>query len=184
VKTFITGLFLTILVSYPALGDSFDDTASGLVQRFGGQLKPTLLEAMSAGGPAQAILACAEKAPAISRSLSEESGWKITRVSLKARNPNAIPDAFERQVLEDFERRRQAGETPRQLVHSEVVNGQFRYLQAQLAEGICLTCHGTQIEPAVKDRITASYPNDQATGFHLGDVRGAISLTISITSDN
>jgi hypothetical protein len=183
-KISIAGLFLIAIVSYPALGDSRDDTASSLVQRFGGQLKPALMDAMSNGGPTQAIPACAEKAPAISQALSKESGWQITRVSLKARNPVAIPDAFERQVLEDFERRREAGETTRQLRHSEVVDGQFRYMQAQLTESLCLACHGTQIEPGVRDMIRAKYPDDQATGYQLGDVRGAISLTLPLTSDN
>ncbi|MDA0273166.1 MAG: DUF3365 domain-containing protein [Proteobacteria bacterium] len=183
-KTSIAGLFLIAVVAYPVMGDSLDDTASVLVQRFGSQLKPALLQAMSAGGPTQAIPVCAEKAPAISRALSEESGWHITRVSLKARNPTAVPDTFERQVLEDFRQRSQAGETPGQLKHSESVDGQFRYMQAQLTEGICLTCHGTEIESGLKDMISAKYPNDQATGFLLGDVRGAISLTLPLTSDD
>jgi len=131
-----------------------------------------------------AITVCAESAPAISEALSKESGWDITRVSLKARNHTAVPDAFERRVLKDFERRRQAGETPPQLRHSEVVDGQFRYMQAQLTEGICLACHGTQIEPAVKDMIRAKYPEDRATGYLLGSVRGAISLTLPLTKDD
>lgn len=182
-KTSITGLFLIAIVAYPALADTLDTTASGLVVRFGGQLKPALLEAMSAGGPVQAVEVCAEKAPAISQALSKESGWEITRVSLKARNPNAVPDPFERQVLKDFKTRREAGEKAQQLRYSTVVDGQFRYMQAQLTEGLCLNCHGTQIEPDVTDMIAAKYPDDQATGFRLGDVRGAISLTLPLTSD-
>ena len=42
----------------------------------------------------------------------------------------------------------------------------------------CLTCHGSEndIPPVVKDHIQKLYPEDRATGYALGDVRGAFSV--------
>jgi hypothetical protein len=39
--------------------------AISIVKQFGGSLKPELKKAIKAGGPAQAISMCSEKAPAI-----------------------------------------------------------------------------------------------------------------------
>ena len=37
---------------------------------------------------------------------------------------------------------------------------------------LCLTCHGTELDPAIAAQIAASYPADEATGFAAGDFRG------------
>ena len=36
----------------------------------------------------------------------------------------------------------------------------------------CLACHGEQIAPDVAARLHELYPDDQATGFAVGDLRG------------
>lgn len=150
--------------------------ARQIVQQFVGELKPTLKKAMGQGGPTQAIAVCSEKAPAISKNLSKQSGWQVKRVSLKQRNPNAAPDPWERQQLKAFDRRQAAGEAPAQINAAERVNGTFRYMQAQGVEPLCLSCHGENLASAVQDALQRFYPNDEATGYQLGQVRGAISL--------
>lgn len=154
--------------------------AASLVQRFAGQLKPQLKQAMQEGGPVHAVSVCAEAAPAIARALSEESGWQIKRVSLKARNPKAVPDDLERQVLEDFDARRAAGELPATLTYSALANGEFHFLKAQPTEGLCLACHGSQVAPEVAAVLAKHYPADRARGYQAGDIRGAFSLRYSV----
>lgn len=44
----------------------------------------------------------------------------------------------------------------------------------------CLACHGPAIEPKTAAAIEALYPNDEAVGFRVGDLRGAFSLTRTI----
>jgi hypothetical protein len=39
-------------------------------------------------------------------------------------------------------------------------------------KGICRKCHGPRIEPDVKDRLRELYPEDEATGFKKGELRG------------
>ena len=86
------------------------EEARGLVQQFGGQLKPELQKAMKSGGPVVAVEFCHSKAPAIAKALAEKSGWDVNRVSLKARGAMAKPDAWETQVLNSFNERKAAGE--------------------------------------------------------------------------
>ena len=87
-----------------------EQEAIGIVKQFGGALKPELVKAIKAGGPAHAISVCAEKAPSIAQSLSLETGWQVKRVSLKPRNAvSATPDAWETGVLEQFDRRSLSG---------------------------------------------------------------------------
>lgn len=146
-----------------------------IAQRFVSQLKPTLKSAMQSGGPVHAIDVCSEQAPAIAANLSAQTGWSVKRVSLKARNAStAQPDAWEREQLLAFDRRA-AGKQALAPV-SAMVEGEFRLMLPQLAGGICLTCHGDTIAPPVQAALDQYYPADVATGYQLGQVRGAISL--------
>lgn len=151
--------------------------ASDITARFVATLLPTLQSALQAGGPLNAIDVCAIEAPKIAQQLSEESGWEVTRVSLKARNSStAIPDAWETQILNMFDQRQRAGESPATLNVAETVNGSFRYMQAQPTAPLCLTCHGSAVSQEVRSAILAKYPNDLAIGYQTGEIRGAISL--------
>ena len=174
-------LLLPLLLAATPLAQAADTAtleqqAQALVKQFAGQLKPALQQAMQQGGPAHAVSVCAEKAPAIAASLSHSSGWQIKRVSLKPRNPDASPDDFERQQLQAFEQRRQQGESPAELRHSALTDDGFRYLQAQGVEPLCLACHGEQIDDKTRQVLQTRYPADSATGYRLGDIRGAFSL--------
>ncbi|MGQ9427449.1 Tll0287-like domain-containing protein [Gilvimarinus sp. F26214L] len=151
--------------------------AREIVQQFAGQLKPRLQQAMQEGGPTNAVSVCAVEAPAIARELSTGTGWSVKRVSLRPRNrTTAQPDEWERNQLERFDERQAAGETPAQINTAEMVNGTFRYMQAQGVEPLCLTCHGQNLSPAVSEALQEHYPGDRATGYTLGQVRGAFSL--------
>jgi hypothetical protein len=43
-------------------------------------------------------------------------------------------------------------------------------------EPLCTTCHGKTLAPDVAAAIAKAYPNDQATGFEPGQLRGAVSV--------
>ena len=45
---------------------------------------------------------------------------------------------------------------------------------------VCIICHGPKetMAPEVKRMLTERYPEDRATGFQDGDLRGAISVKI------
>jgi hypothetical protein len=168
------------LLSLPVAADNaaLSAEASSIVQRFAGTLQPQLLEALQQGGPAKAIEVCSVKAGEISAQLSAETGWQVRRVSLKSRNAKSgVPDSWEEKVLLSFEARKKAGEPVDQLIHAEVVEGRFRFMKAQGVKPLCLTCHGENLAPEVKEALAKRYPQDSATGYREGDIRGAFTLS-------
>ena len=50
-------------------------------------------------------------------------------------------------------------------------------MKAIPAGAVCLTCHGNDIDPELKAQIDAFYPEDRATGFKLGALRGAFTIS-------
>ncbi len=152
--------------------------ARQVVARFAGELKPKLKQALANGGPAHAIEVCSRQAPALTRRLSRETGWRIRRVSLRPRNQRtAVPDPWERSVLERFDRERAAGAAPASLTATRHEGDHFRFMQAQVVGPLCLTCHGRHVAPDVREVLHRLYPGDQALGYEIGQVRGAFSLS-------
>ena len=138
------------------------------------------MSAMADGGPTTAIEVCNVAAPEIAQIASIARDWSVGRTSLKLRNPDNAPDAWEVAVLHDFEARNAAGEDPGTLDHAEIVVSDdqrtFRYMKAIGTQPLCTLCHGTSIAPEVIARLDALYPDDQARGFAVGDIRGAFSI--------
>ncbi|MCS6786392.1 MAG: DUF3365 domain-containing protein [Thiobacillaceae bacterium] len=153
--------------------------AGQMIRQLGGELQKQL----AAGGPEAAISVCKDKAPAIAGELSRTSGWRVTRVSLKVRNPLlGSPDEWEQGALKILERRLAAGEKPETLEFAQIVdepNGKvFRYMRGLVTAPLCLSCHGApeSIPDAVKARLTTEYPHDKATGYGAGMLRGGVSI--------
>ena len=154
--------------------------ARALVKGFGMNLKGTLMQELKKNGPVSAIHLCNRKAEEIANIFSVR-GWTVGRTALKLRNAmQNAPDDFERETLLMFEKRLKEGADPKTLERVEIVNEDgrrvFRYMKAIVVKKPCLTCHGENIRPEVRDAIEASYPKDDATGFRLGDLRGAFTL--------
>jgi len=155
-------------------------------RKVAGAVPPKLLDVLNTqiakDGPASAVAVCNEKAPQMAKAASEQSGWAIRRVSLRNRNPKAVPDAWELAGLEDFDRRTAAGEKPATLEKHEVVDAadgkEYRYMKALPTQQVCLACHGPseKITPEVAERLHTLYPADKATGYSIGQIRGAITI--------
>jgi len=176
---------LALLLCLPGPGWSGGDReaqlkeeAEDIVRQFAGTLKPQLIQAMQKGGPVQAINVCSQVAPQIAQQLSKSTGWQVRRVSLKPRNTDtATPDDWEKHMLETFDRRRAAGEDIANLTATALNPEEFRFMRAQGTQPLCLNCHAENLSPEVKRALQQHYPNDSATGYREGQVRGAFSLT-------
>lgn len=181
-KTLLIAAALTLpLVA--ASANAGEDALIGEARKVAMTLPPKLLAALqeeiSKAGPEGAIPACKDMAPKMAGEISQQTGWKIKRISLKARNDaRAIPDAWEKATLEDFDKRAAAGEPPAQLEKGEKVDNEYRYVKALPVQPLCLNCHGPadQLSQAVKSALGQQYPNDRATGYSVGQIRGAISV--------
>ncbi len=180
--TFISLLLIFVHSSVYAIDDiaPLKKEAIGIIKKFGGSLKPELKKAIKAGGPVKAVSVCSELAPAIAKNLRNDTGWYIKRVSLKARNQTAVPDAWEKKILQQFDKRQFEGESAKKMAFAEVVNGKFRFMKAQGVEKVCLNCHATKIKPEVEAALKENYPHDKARGYSLGQIRGAFSLAKDI----
>lgn len=171
-------------LSFPSVAD--EAPWVGEARKIASAMPPKLLgvlkEEIHNGGPESAISVCREKAPQMAKAASEQSGWNIRRVSLKNRNPKATPDAWENAVLEEFDRRAASGENPISLEKSEVVtegdHKTQRYMKALPTQDLCLSCHGATeaMTAAVREQLSKHYPDDKATGYAAGQIRGAITL--------
>ena len=158
------------------------DGARTLATDVPANLSKVLLDEVAKGGVVAAVSVCHEKAPEMAKAASAKTGWGIRRVSLNNRNPKAVPDAWERAALEDFDRRAAAGEDVATFEKYTTVETdgrkEFRYMKALSVKKPCLACHGTaqDVKPEVAEKIKALYPDDKGTGYSLGQIRGAITL--------
>jgi hypothetical protein len=178
------GLLLAVSVgqqaSESALRERARAAADALLQRLLGRLN----QEYQAGGAERGVRVCAQVAQSLTRTIGREHGLQIRRVSLKNRNPRNAPDAWERQVLQQWERELQAGQPIGEVAQWRTERGQrvYRYMRPiTVAMPLCLECHGDPktIKPEVRRLIRQNYPNDKATGYKLGDLRGAFSITIT-----
>ena len=142
----------------------------------GAALRGRLQGAMSSGGPVQAVSACADEAQGLAALALRGARARAGRSSLRLRSAqNEGPEWVEEWL-------RVQGERPAEGVRGisaahldgDVVVG--RYLAPISVEAACLNCHGesAQIPVAVQSVLSSRYPQDQATGYALGDLRGAI----------
>jgi len=158
--------------------------ARALVKTFGSDLKHVLKTAMKSEGPIKALTVCNIEAGPIADKNSSLSGWKIGRTSLKVRNESNAPDKWESTVLYAFEKRKAAGENLKTMEYSETVKSGdktvFRYMKPIPTAGLCLSCHGNVLGAEITQKVQTLYPNDTATGFTVGDIRGAFTLTKTI----
>jgi hypothetical protein len=152
--------------------------AKQVVQGFAKSLKSELLAAMQKGGPEHALGVCNIEAMPITAKAGSANDSMVSRVSLKNRNPDNVPNDWQREILEQFDARAADGEdiAPMASVTVADVDGkkQLRFMKAVPTEAPCLACHGQTLSAEVQSKLDELYPEDKATGYSLGDVRGAI----------
>ena len=171
---------LAAFTSYAADNQQLVNETRGAMKALGSELKATLQSSMKSEGPVKAISVCNVQAPKLAQKVSTEKGMEVGRTSLKTRNPLNAPDPWELSVLEQFEHRKAEGEALKTIEYSEIVqhngNRVFRYMKAIPTDDVCLMCHGKQIPEDLSAQLEKLYPDDQATGFSNGDIRGAFTV--------
>jgi Protein of unknown function (DUF3365) len=178
----LTTILLCCLMPFAASSETMTESdprvteSRAAVKAFGKELITQLKQALEEGGPIKAIKVCNSEAPEIATKLSSQYDWEIGRTSLKTRNPKNNPDEWETKVLQQFEQRKQQGEAIAKLEYYETTAKGFRYMKAIPTKGLCLTCHGDAIPESVKTTLVELYPEDKATGFKAGQIRGAFTV--------
>ena len=128
------------------------------------KLKGRLMEVVSKDGIPAAISVCKEDAPRLAREVSQQHKLSIGRTSFRLRN--------------------QANQPPNWanvLVMKEVIQPTYLASEGKLAAllpiftgPLCVNCHGTKdgISADVLSALAEQYPDDEATGFQEGELRG------------
>lgn len=142
------------------------------INEYAQALKKHLVAALQEGGPTEAIEVCHSKAPELADAVSAKHKVEVSRVSARFRNPGNQPDAWQKEVLAYLA----ANPYGADFVYAQTGEGQHRYMQAIRTEGICLSCHGNNLAGEVKQALVETYPLDRATGYQLGELRGAFSV--------
>jgi hypothetical protein len=129
------------------------------------RLSGRLTEAMGSVGPSGAILVCSEEAKNIAEQVGAEHDVRIGRAGVRLRNPNNQPPAWASKLVE------QKSDSPTFAVLSTEQSAALLPIQLQAQ---CVMCHGPkdQLSPDIQDQLAKLYPQDQATGFREGELRG------------
>lgn len=147
--------------------------ATTALAEFGGKLKGTLVDSLKSGDAPATVDMCRTMAPALAEQMTTTSGVSLGRASVKLRNPkNAGPDWVQAWLK-------------KQPVKAEGVTGFTRFdsvdgkryarvVKPLAVDGPCVQCHGAELSDDVSARLAEHYPEDQATGYAVGDLRGAM----------
>jgi len=110
----------------------------------------------------------------VAQQLTEGSNYYVRQVSLRYRNPNNRPDAFETLQLTTF-RDVKAAETWQ--VTMEKGRKSLRYLLPMVSDESCLTCHGSY--DTAPGFIQRRFPRGHYSyGYKVGEVIGAVSVSV------
>jgi hypothetical protein len=154
------------------LGDSISQKAASV---FMGKISEKYAE----GGYQAAAKFCSMEAYPLTDSLAKEYKVFLKRVSNKNRNPNNAPSNLEKQVLEAYEYSVEQGDNIGSNVQFIRPGDTILYNNPiRMPSELCLNCHGdaNQISKQVQAILKEEYPNDKATGYKVGDLRGMWSL--------
>ena len=157
---------IALLLATAVQADTPAPVGETLLAPFKRDLKAALVEGMQ-GGPANAIDVCRLEAPALADEHSAE-GVKMGRSSHRLRNPANSGPVWVQEVIEAW-LTEPADRTPRT---RSLDAGREGYVEPILTQALCLACHGSSLDPAVSAALASHYPDDQATGFEAGDLRG------------
>lgn len=148
--------------------------ADTLVRTLGEQLKA----ALTSGGPEAAVTVCQTAAQPLTSSVASSTpGVRIRRTALKVRNPVNSPDNDDRAVLQQFAAL-PPDQRPPQIV--QWTKDSARFYKPLVMQEVCTKCHGNPdtFSPALRELITQAYPDDQATGYSTGQLRGVIRVDL------
>lgn len=187
-RVFLTSVLLLFSSAAITGGESNDMTlfmeeSTTQIKLLASTLKTKLSEAMQNGGPGKAIEVCSLEAPLITSEVNANSDVTVKRTSLKIRNPANAPNEWETMVLNKFQDQLNNGIPLTDINYAQVSEKDgirtYRLMKPIPVGGVCLACHGPadSLPEEVKQELKVKYPDDQATGYTTGQIRGAFSVT-------
>jgi hypothetical protein len=170
----------TVLLAEPATEEQKiqkgSAVSSALVQKLSGELK----QQIQTRGLVEALHFCTGNALILTDQVAKDSNTSVKRVSLNNRNPVNAATPEEAAVLHRWQSLQTSGQPlpPYEIKH--LSNGESVYYKPILINNeACLKCHGEiAADSPLYQAIKTAYPEDKATGYKMGDLRGMIVVTL------
>ncbi len=155
-----------------------------IAQRTFQTLSSNLAAALNEGGVPNAIEFCKIEAMPLTQSVSDTYGVEVRRATHKPRNPSNAATASEMVIIEAYQSALRDSIPLAPRIESD---GEWAVFHAPItiANDLCLKCHGgegTDIADADLVFIRNAYPDDRATGFAAGELRGVWSIRIPLAN--
>lgn len=141
-------------------------------------LSSNLQSAIQSGGVSNALPFCSLASSPLTAGMAAKHGVTLRRVTHKARNPTAKANDLERAILNSFETALAAGNStnpPPPLATNLVADQAAFFAPIVLNNELCLKCHGQPGKDISAENLAVIqrlYPQDEATGYKFGQVRG------------
>ena len=154
------------------------EVSTTLLQTLGKNLK----KEMKANGPIAAATFCTTKAYTLTEDVDKSYGEDISvkRISLQERNPANIAKGSEKEILEAMQSLSHNNVKMPEYFIERVNKDTYKYYRPlSINKKVCLKCHGNVTKnPKLANYLQKTYPHDKATGYKMGDLRGAVVVTI------
>jgi len=152
-------------------------TSKVLLQTLGKNMK----KHMKQGGVMDALNFCSKEAYALTEKVNTKlpEGVQAKRISANFRNPSNTPTENELKILNSLQTLQESNVILPKFVVEKVDTHTYKfYKPLVIAKKVCLKCHGDVKNVDLKRAISKNYPLDKAMGYKMGDLRGAIVITI------
>jgi cytochrome c553 len=152
---------------------TFEEKGLNIVNNTKSHLAKNLMEAMANYGPAGAVEFCNAHALTLTDSMARVQNARIRRVTDRPRNPANQANETELAYINMLKIKadRQEALPPTIMVLDGKMTGYYPIQTAKM----CIQCHGmedTDILPETLAKIKSLYPEDKATGYAEGQLRG------------
>ena len=179
-STTLLSLLLTSLLSAQDVPQEILDTGEKVSQELLKQLGPKLKHEIQTNGIVAAADFCNTNALTLTEevNLHQLQGISVKRTSLKERNTANTALEDERKVLASMQKMLDNKKLPAYILKKE--NKTYKYYKPLVIKNeTCLACHGNISQnPELSTFMKEHYPEDKATGYKMGELRGAVVVEI------
>jgi hypothetical protein len=181
-KKIIIGML--VLTALAFANEDVKQTAKKSMMMLGSSLKSELMSKFKQDPSGiAAIKYCSDEAQEMTQKVNEklEDGVSVRRTALKYRNDVNKPSAQDTKVMKQFKKDMEVEKKSAKTMMKIVETDDKIYVYKAIAVAPpCLKCHAdaSKISKNILNEINKKFPHDKATGFKLGDFRGAMVVEI------
>ncbi|MBU0632376.1 DUF3365 domain-containing protein [bacterium] len=145
-------------------------------------LQKNMKQHIKQGGITDALSFCSNEAYALTDKVNAnlKKGISAKRISAKYRNPANAPLDDEMKVLDSIQTLKSEKKKVPPYILKQIDEHTYKlYTPLVINKPVCLKCHGDiAANPALQKEISSRYPDDKAVDYKMGDLRGAVVVTI------